>query len=730
MAGLCVGEAALVTAGRRGRRWPQPLLRSAALWTLKHVPHYSRQHLVVSRSLCSAAYDSNEKTFDKILVANRGEIACRVIKTCKKMGIKTVAIHSDVDASSVHVKMADEAVCVGPAPTSKSYLNMDAIMEAIKKTGAQAVHPGYGFLSENKEFAKCLAAEDVIFIGPDTHAIQAMGDKIESKLLAKNAKVNTIPGFDGVVKDADEAVRIAREIGYPVMIKASAGGGGKGMRIAWDDEETRDGFRFSSREAASSFGDDRLLIEKFIDNPRHIEVQVLGDKHGNALWLNERECSIQRRNQKVVEEAPSLFLDSETRRAMGEQAVALAKAVNYSSAGTVEFLVDSKKNFYFLEMNTRLQVEHPVTECITGLDLVQEMIRVAKGYPLRHKQADIPINGWAVECRVYAEDPYKSFGLPSIGRLSQYQEPLHLPGVRVDSGIQPGSDISIYYDPMISKLITYGSDRREALKRMEDALDNYVIRGVTHNIALLREVIINSRFVKGDINTKFLSDVYPDGFKGHQLTENERNQLLAIASSLFVASQLRAHHFQENENSRVPIVKPQVANWELSVKLHDEVYTVVASNSGPTFSVEVDESKLNVTGAWNLASPLLSVNVDGTQRMIQCLSREAGGNMSIQFLGTVYKVHILTKLAAELNKFMLEKAAEDTSSILRSPMPGMVVAVSVKPGDLVAEGQEICVIEAMKMQNSMTAGKTGKVKSVHCKAGDTVGEGDLLVELE
>uniref|UniRef100_A0A8C0MH81 Propionyl-CoA carboxylase alpha chain, mitochondrial n=1 Tax=Canis lupus familiaris TaxID=9615 RepID=A0A8C0MH81_CANLF len=661
MAGLWVGMAALVAAGRRERRWLQPLMRSAALWTLK--------------------------TFDKILIANRGEIACRVIKTCKKMGIKTVAIHSDVDASSVHVKMADEAVCVGPAPTSKSYLNMDAIMEAIKKTRAQAVHPGYGFLSENKEFAKCL--------------------------------------------DADEAVRIAREIGYPVMIKASAGGGGKGMRIAWDDEETRDGFRFSSQEAASSFGDDRLLIEKFIDNPRHIEIQVLGDKHGNALWLNERECSIQRRNQKVVEEAPSIFLDSKTRRAMGEQAVALAKAVKYSSAGTVEFLVDSKKNFYFLEMNTRLQVEHPVTECITGLDLVQEMIRVAKGYPLRHRQADIPINGWAVECRVYAEDPYKSFGLPSIGRLSQYQEPIHLPGVRVDSGIQPGSDISIYYDPMISKLITYGSDRTEALKRMEDALDNYVIRGVTHNIALLREVIINSRFIEGDISTKFLSDVYPDGFKGHKLTENERNQLLAIASSLFVAFQLRAQHFQEHENSRVPIIKPQVANWELSIKLHDEVHTVIASNSGPTtFSVEVDGSKLNVTSTWNLASPLLSVSVDGIQRTIQCLSREAGGNMSIQFLGTVYQVHILTKLAAELNRYMLEKMAEDTSSILRSPMPGVVVAISVKPGDMVAEGQEICVIEAMKMQNSMTAGKTGKVKSVHCKAGDTVGEGDLLVELE
>ncbi|XP_036153034.1 propionyl-CoA carboxylase alpha chain, mitochondrial isoform X2 [Myotis myotis] len=730
MAGLWVSLGSLVAAGRRARRSPQQLMQSAALWTLKNVSHHSRQHLMVTRSLCSAGYDSNEKTFDKILVANRGEIACRVIKTCKKMGIKTVAIHSDVDTSSVHVKMADEAVCVGPAPTSKSYLNMEAILEAIRKTKAQAVHPGYGFLSENKEFAKCLAAENVIFIGPDTHAIQAMGDKIESKLLAKKAKVNTIPGFDGVVKDADEAVRIAREIGYPVMIKASAGGGGKGMRIAWDDEETRDGFRFSSQEAASSFGDDRLLIEKFIDNPRHIEIQVLGDKHGNALWLNERECSIQRRNQKVVEEAPSIFLDSETRRAMGEQAVALAKAVKYSSAGTVEFLVDSKKNFYFLEMNTRLQVEHPVTECITGLDLVQEMIRVAKGYPLRHKQADIPINGWAVECRVYAEDPYKSFGLPSIGRLSQYQEPIHLPGVRVDSGIQPGSDISIYYDPMISKLITYGSDRTEALKRMEDALDNYVIRGVIHNIALLREVIINSRFIKGDINTKFLSDVYPDGFKGHKLTESERNQLLAIASSLFVASQLRAQHFQEPENSRVPIVKPQVANWELSIKLNDEVHTAVASNNGKTFSVEVDGSKLNVTSTWNLASPLLSVNVDGTQRTIQCLSREAGGNMSIQFLGTVYKVHILTKLAAELNKFMLEKVAEDTSSTLRSPMPGLVVAISVKPGDMVSEGQEICVIEAMKMQNSMTAGKTGKVKSVHCKAGDTVGEGDLLVELQ
>ncbi|KAG9492206.1 hypothetical protein GDO78_000620 [Eleutherodactylus coqui] len=652
----------------------------------------------------STVHNPEEKTFEKILIANRGEIACRVIKTCRKMGIKTVAVHSDVDSSAVHVKMADEAVCVGPAPTSKSYLNMDAIMEAIRKTGAQAVHPGYGFLSENKEFARRLAAESVTFIGPDTHAIQAMGDKIESKLLAKNAKVNTIPGFDGVVKDADEAVRIAREIGYPVMIKASAGGGGKGMRIAWDDEETREGFRFSTQEAMSSFGDDRLLIEKFIDNPRHIEIQVLADKHGNALWLNERECSIQRRNQKVVEEAPSTFLDPETRRAMGEQAVALARAVKYSSAGTVEFLVDSKKSFYFLEMNTRLQVEHPITECITGLDLVEEMIRVAKGYSLRHKQIDIPINGWAVECRVYAEDPYKSFGLPSIGRLSQYGEPQHLPGVRVDSGIQEGSDISIYYDPMISK------------------------ERVTHNIPLLREVITNPRFIKGDITTKFLPEVYPDGFKGHSLTSQERNDLLVITASLCVASQTRSHHFLNN--TRVPVAKNEEKSCDLCVFLDGTAHSVVVKKLKDHFSVEVDGTKVNVSSEWNLSSPLMSVSIGGTQKTIQCLSRDAAGNINIQFLGTVYKLQVLTKHAAELSKYMPEKLEEDTSSILRSPMPGTVVAVSVKPGDMVSEGQEICVIEAMKMQNSMTAAKTGKVTSVHCKPGETVGEGDLLVQLE
>uniref|UniRef100_A0A8C6UD28 Propionyl-CoA carboxylase alpha chain, mitochondrial n=1 Tax=Neogobius melanostomus TaxID=47308 RepID=A0A8C6UD28_9GOBI len=653
----------------------------------------SRLCVLHRRAQYSTVYSPNDETFDKILVANRGEIACRVMKTCKKMGIQTVAVHSDVDSSAVHVKMADEAVCVGPAPTSKSYLNMDAIMEAIRSTGAQAVHPGYGFLSENKKFAKRLAAEGVTFIGPDTHAIHAMGDKIESKLIAKAAKVNTIPGFDGVVKVHIYYTSMHYSPLVLLMIKASAGGGGKGMRIAWNDEETRDGFRFSSQEAASSFGDDRLLIEKYIDNPRHIEIQVLADKHGNALWLNERECSIQRRNQKVVEEAPSTFLDPVTRKAMGEQAVQLAKAVKYSSAGTVEFLVDSSKNFYFLEMNTRLQVEHPITECITGVDLVEQMIRVAKGYQLQHKQEEIPINGWAIESRVYAEDPYKSFGLPSIGRLSQYQEPLNLRNVRVDSGIQEGSDISIYYDPMISKLVTYGATRAEALALMEDALDNYVIRGVTHNIPLLREIITHPRFISGDISTSFLPEVYPDGFKGHQLDRGRCRELLASAAALYVTSELRAHRVLGPQRCDVCVV-----------------------------CVLVDEEKVEVSGDWNLASPLLPLTINNTQRMFQV--------KRILQIKCVKELRVLTKLGAQLNSYMPEKVPEDTTSILRSPMPGTVIAVSVKAGDTVAEGQEICVIEAMKMQNSLTAVKPAKVKSVHCKPGETVGEGDLLVELE
>ncbi|CAH8440629.1 unnamed protein product [Schistosoma curassoni] len=500
----------------------------------------------LSTSLCfhrgfywNDRYDNNEEKFDKVLIANRGEIACRIIQSCKRLGIRTVAIHSEVDYISRFVSMADEAVCVGPPPSAQSYLNMPAILNAVKSTGAQAVHPGYGFLSENTLFAAELEKMNVVFLGPNSRAIKAMGDKIESKRIANQAKVNCIPGYDGEVDGPDEAARIAAEIGYPVMIKASAGGGGKGMRIAWNEKEAREGYRLSKSEAKASFGDDRMLIEKFIDNPRHIEIQVLCDRHGNAIYLNERECSIQRRNQKVIEEAPSTFLDPASRKAMGEQAVSLAKAVGYDSAGTVEFLVDSKRNFYFLEMNTRLQVEHPITECITGVDVVHQMLRVGKGHPLMLSQSDIPVNGWAFECRVYAEDPYKAFGLPSIGRLRTYSEPLHIPNVRCDSGINEGSEISIYYDPMICKLVTYGPDRQTALNTMAKALDSYIIRGVTHNIPLLRDIVTEKRFVSGNISTKYLSEVYPDGFKGKVLDQKELDTLISVSASIFAKNDAR-----------------------------------------------------------------------------------------------------------------------------------------------------------------------------------------------
>ena len=465
--------------------------------------------------------------FDKILIANRGEIACVVIRTCRRLGIKTVAIFSEPDRYSVHVTMADEAVCVGPAASSASYLNIPNILQAVKDTGAQAVHPGYGFLSENRRFQEALAEAGVKFIGPGTEAIQAMGDKISSKKIAKEANVSIIPGYLGAINGDDELLRIANEIGYPVMIKASAGGGGKGMRIAYDDAEAVDGYRLSKAEAMSSFGDDTMFVEKYIEEPRHIEIQLLADAHGNAVYLNERECSVQRRNQKVIEEAPSTFLTPDTRRAMGEQAVALAKAVGYESAGTCEFLVDKHRNFYFLEMNTRLQVEHPVTEAITGLDLVEHMIRVAAGQPLSFAQKDVRLEGWALESRVYAEDPLRGF-LPSIGKLVRYVEPRG-EGVRVDSGVREGSDISVYYDPMISKLITYAPTRNEALARMRAALDQYVIRGVTHNINFLRSLCDHPRFIRGDLSTAFIPEEYPDGYKGAEMSDEDVVVLLGTA---------------------------------------------------------------------------------------------------------------------------------------------------------------------------------------------------------
>ncbi|CAC5389610.1 PCCA [Mytilus coruscus] len=657
--------------------------------------------------------DPNEKTFDKILIANRGEIACRVIRTCKRLGIKTVAVHSDVDSLAVHTRMADEHICIGPAPTSKSYLNMEEILKAVKDTGAQAVHPGYGFLSENTIFAARLAEIGVEFIGPSSGPIKAMGDKIESKRIATKAGVNMIPGHDGVVEDVDSCIKYANEIGYPVMVKASAGGGGKGMRIAWNDKECRDAYRLSKNEAASSFGDDRMLIEKFIDNPRHIEVQVLCDRHGNALWLNERECSIQRRNQKVIEEAPSTFVDPDMRRAMGEQATTLAKAVGYDSAGTVEFLVDSKKNFYFLEMNTRLQVEHPITESITGIDIVNQMIRVSSGNKLLHTQSDIPIDGWAFECRVYAEDPYKNFGMPSIGRLYKYIEPNHINRVRCDSGIQEGSEISIYYDPMICKLVTYGDNRQAALDTMVTALDSYVIRGVTHNIPLLRDIVTEKRFVAGDISTNYLPSVYPDGFPGKVLSEDENNELCAMAVAIYIKDQLVARTF--TNQSRIPMDTNTPKEWILVVNQPGgESVSVKATLTDGQINMDIGGRTISLSSDINFSTPLIETDI-----------METIGSSS--FHKELVEESIISDFLALCS---LYQAEADSSTQITAPMPGMLKSVSAKVGDPVSEGQEVCVLEAMKMQNSLVAAKTGKIKAVYFKEGQTVDEGDVIVELE
>lgn len=577
------------------------------------------------------------------MIANRGEIACRVIRTCKSMGIKTVAIYSEIDSRALHVQHADEAYCVGPAPSSQSYLNVDAILDVIKKSGTEAVHPGYGFLSENTDFAKKLDDMGIVFVGPNSHSVHAMGDKIESKLIANKAKVNTIPGFEGIIKDAEHCVQLAREIGYPVMIKASAGGGGKGMRMAYNDQEAYEGFRFSKNEAISSFNDDRLLIEKFIEEPRHIEIQVLCDKHGNGIHLNERECSIQRRNQKVIEEAPSTFLDPSLRKAMGEQAIALAKNVGYDSAGTVEFLVDKNKHFYFLEMNTRLQVEHPITEYTCGIDIVHQMLRIAKGHKLKHTQKDIKLRGWAFESRVYAENPYKNFGLPSIGRLTRYREPTFIDNVRCDSGVTEGSDINIYYDPLICKLITYGKDRNEALATMAKSLDNYVIRGLTHNIPLLRDIITEPNFVDGHIDTKYLPRIYPDGFKGNHMNSESINSLVAIAASMFLRKYYRSKHYVENDT--IPLDEESIKKHTLYVDLSENLN--IADQQVMKTDIEFNENsnqfKINIgeefiaelPSNFSLASLTLDFKINEKIYTVQLISFGHDGYCQIQFEGTI-----------------------------------------------------------------------------------------------
>jgi propionyl-CoA carboxylase alpha chain len=665
--------------------------------------------------------------FDKILIANRGEIACRVIKTARKMGIKTVAIYSDADRNALHVEMADESVHIGPPPANQSYIVIDKVMEAIKATGAQAVHPGYGFLSENPKFAEALAAANVTFIGPPVGAIESMGDKITSKKIAQEAGVSTVPGYMGLIEDADEAVKISQQIGYPVMIKASAGGGGKGMRIAWNDEEAREGFQSSKNEAANSFGDDRIFIEKFVTQPRHIEIQVLADAHGNCIYLNERECSIQRRNQKVVEEAPSPFLDEATRKAMGEQSCALAKAVGYASAGTVEFIVDGDRNFYFLEMNTRLQVEHPVTELITGVDLVEQMIRVANGEPLSITQDDVKINGWAIENRLYAEDPYRNF-LPSIGRLTRYRPPAEeateTAVVRNDTGVFEGGEISMYYDPMIAKLCTWAPTRADAIEEMRIALDRFELEGIGHNLPFLAAVMDHSKFTSGDMTTAFIAEEYPDGFQGVELNEAELRRIAASAAAMNRVAEIRRTKISgrmDNHERRVG------DNWVVSLQGEKFAVSVAADADGSTVTFE-DGASLRVEGDWTPGMMLADMTVDGAP-LVMKVGKITGG-FRIRNRGADLKVHVRSPRQAELALHMIEKLPPDTSKMLLCPMPGLIVKVDVEVGQEVQEGQALCTVEAMKMENILRAERKGVVSKINATAGDSLAVDDIIMEFE
>ncbi|ARE82539.1 acetyl-/propionyl-coenzyme A carboxylase alpha chain [Roseovarius mucosus] len=665
--------------------------------------------------------------FKKILIANRGEIACRVIKTARKMGIATVAIYSDADRNALHVRMADEAVHIGPAPASESYIVIDKVMAAIKATGAEAVHPGYGFLSENPKFAQALEAAGVAFVGPPVKAIEAMGDKITSKKIAQEAGVSTVPGYMGLIADAEEAVTISNQIGYPVMIKASAGGGGKGMRIAWNDEEAREGFQSSKNEAASSFGDDRIFIEKFVTQPRHIEIQVLRDTHGNGIYLGERECSIQRRNQKVIEEAPSPFLDEATRRAMGEQAVALAQAVGYASAGTVEFIVDGQRNFYFLEMNTRLQVEHPVTELITGVDLVEQMIRVAHGEALSLKQADVKLTGWAMESRLYAEDPYRGF-LPSIGRLSRYRPPeeLAMDGavVRNDTGVFEGGEISMYYDPMIAKLCTWGHTRAEAIEGMRVALDSFEVEGIGHNLPFLSAVMDHPRFVSGDITTAFIAEEYPEGFTGVTLPEEALRAIAASTAAMHRVAEIRRTRVSGRMDNHERHVGE---DWVVSLQGKSFAVVVAADREGATVRFE-DGDTLRVTSDWTPGDQLARLDVDGRALVLKV--GKISGGFRIRTRGADLKVHVRTPRQAELAALMPEKLPPDTSKLLLCPMPGLIVKVNVAAGEEVQEGQALCTVEAMKMENILRAERKGVVAKVNAGPGDSLAVDDVIMEFE
>lgn len=675
------------------------------------------------------------KMFKKILIANRGEIACRVMKTAKKMGIKTVAVYSEADKEARHVQMADEAICIGPAPSRESYLVMDRIIQACKDTGAEAVHPGYGFLSENEQFARRCEEEGIVFIGPKHQSIAAMGDKIASKKLALEAKVNTIPGFNEAIDKAEDAVKIAQGIGYPVMIKASAGGGGKGLRVAFNDKEAFEGFTACRTEALNSFGDDRVFIEKFVEGPRHIEIQVLGDAHGNVVYLGERDCSIQRRHQKVIEEAPSPFIDPATRKAMGEQAVALAKAVNYQSAGTVEFVVGKDKSFYFLEMNTRLQVEHPVTEGITGLDLVEQMIRVAAGEKLAFKQEDIKLDGWSMECRINADDPFRNF-LPSTGRLVKYRPPEELDGVRVDTGVYEGGEIPMYYDSMIAKLIVHGKDRTEAIEKMRAALNDFVIRGIHSNIPFQAALLQHPRFVSGDFTTGFIAEEYPDGFKKDSVQPSDPKRLAALAAFMryrylehiqMIDGQLAGHEMTIGKKFVVVTGSRVGSNEDIKeipvrVDVKDGVYAV--------YIEEVDGvSRYNIVSSWRPGQLCLRATINGTHKITAQVERR-GIKLALVLDGAHYECMVLSTLGAELQRRMLVKVPPDTSKLVMSPMPGLLTNISVKVGEAVTAGQKLAAIEAMKMENTLVAAQDGVVAEICANVGESLAVDQLIIRFE
>jgi len=660
--------------------------------------------------------------FDKILIANRGEIACRVIKSAQKMGIKTVAVYSDADRNALHVQMADEAVHIGPPPSAQSYLLKDRILQACLDTGAQAVHPGYGFLSENSEFCELLAAAGIAFIGPRTHAIQAMGDKITSKQLADEAGVNTIPGFSDVLRDGDHAVEIANKLGYPVMLKATAGGGGKGMRVAYNDAECREGFERASNEARSGFGDDRMFAEKFIEEPRHIEIQVIADSHGNVVYLNERECSLQRRHQKVIEEAPSPFLDEATRKKMGEQAVALSRAVDYQSAGTVEFIVDTQRNFYFLEMNTRLQVEHPVTELITGFDLVELMIHVADGAELPITQADVGINGWAIESRVYAEDPFRNF-LPSIGRLVYYRPPANDEHVRVDTGVFEGGEVSMYYDPMIAKLVTHGDTRDEAIGHMRSALDRFLIRGVTSNISFLSSLMVHPRFVSGNMSTNMIGEEYPDGFHPADIPHEDPTIFISVAASMLRGYRDRAAQISGQLTGHERRVRD---DWVVLMNNKQHPVTVVSVQGG--HDVQYNGKTYAVRSHWEFGQPLFSGSINGSDVFVQVERQDQ--TYRLFHNGSQADINVITPKVAEYLQYMPVKTPPDMSRFLLSPMPGLLVSLAVEEGQLVNAGEELAVLEAMKMENTLLAERDCVVSKINFAPGASLAVDDKIMEFE